>query len=392
MASLVTPELRCVLHLLPHEGTAPFLMTNRAKIRWDDARGVFVDQNDRVLAAYNPLSATRGRLDEFQDVTAGELLQALGHAATSVDDRTDPTAAISISYLPSDVGVYRAAWAANYPYPEDMLSIDWRGGRVEFTIEVVLPRKSNFTDKVIRSMTEPLLAAKGMTCIETRFYDDSSDGGACELTVLPPAEATVREMAFMVSQLRDIVMNEPLSATPVNAFAAIESGEIQFMLGTVESETLDAKASHYSKHDRSRIVIAGDVAAFANSAKGGIIVIGARTVKDLHGRDIIAEINGTAIDVGATDRYRKAVEDLVFPEVAGIKMCRAPAALGEVVALLIPAQHPDRLPFIVRAATQTEGRMSSALFQVPVRYGDSNIPARIETIHRRLRRIDQEDQ
>ena len=36
--------------------------------------------------------------------------------------------------------------------------------------------------------------------------------------------------------------------------------------------------------------------------------------------------------------------------------------------------------------------MSSALFQVPVRYGDSNIPARIETIHRRLRRIDQEDQ
>ncbi|MGY2116475.1 AlbA family DNA-binding domain-containing protein [Nocardia gipuzkoensis] len=366
-------------------------MTNSAKIRWDGARRAFLDPNDHILAAYDPLAATRGKLEELQDITAGELSEALGHAVKSANDIADPTATISIDYLPSAVGVFRSAWAANYPYPEDMLSMTRRADRFDFEIDVVLPRKSDFTDQIIRSMTEPLLAARGMTCIETKFYNDTSDGGLCELTVLPPPDATVREMAFMVSHLRDIVMNEPFSATPANAFAAIESGEIQFLLGTVESETLDAKDGHYPKNDRARVVIAGDVAALANSAKGGIIVIGARTVKDLHGRDILAEVNGCAIDVGAKDRYRKAIEALVYPEIAGIKMCRTPAALGEVFAILIPAQHPDRLPFIVRGATQTEGRMSSALFQVPVRQGDSNVPARIEDIHRRLRRLDQED-
>ncbi|MGY2033147.1 AlbA family DNA-binding domain-containing protein [Nocardia gipuzkoensis] len=379
-----------MLNLLPEEGSASFLMTNSAKIRWDSARRAFLNPNDHILAAYDPLAATRGKLEEFHDISAGELSEALGHAAKSVDNIADPTASISISYLPAAVGVFRSAWAANYPYPEDMLSMDWCGDSVNFTIDVVLPRESDLTDQIILSITEPLLAARSMTCVETSFYNNTSDGSICELTVLPPPDTTVREMAFMVSHLRDIVMNEPLSATPANAFRAIESGEIQFLLGTVESEMLDAKDGHYPKNDRARVVIAGDIAAFANSTKGGIIVIGARTVKDLHGRDTLAEVNGCAIDVGAKDRYMKAIEALVYPEIAGIKMCRAPAALGEVFAILIPAQQPDRLPFIVRGAAQTEARMSSALFQVPVRQGDSNVPARIENIHRRLRRLDRE--
>ncbi|TQM32734.1 hypothetical protein FB390_4430 [Nocardia bhagyanarayanae] len=365
-------------------------MTDKPRIRWDRASRAFLDPDDHILAAYDPRAATQGKLDELQDITAGELSEAMGHAVTSADDVADPTATISIDYLPSAVGVFRSAWAANYPYPEDMLSMTRRADSFEFSIDVVLPRRSEFTDQTIRALTEPLLAARGTTCVETKFYNDSSDGGLCELTVLPPPDLTVGEMAFMVSHMRDIVMNEPFSATPEKAFAAIESGEIQFLLGTAESEALDAKDGHYPKNDRARIVIAGDIAAFANSTKGGIIVLGARTVKDSHGRDILAEVNGCAIDVGAKDRYRSAIEALVYPEIAGIKMCRTPAALGEVFAILIPEQHPDRLPFVVRGATQTEGRMSSALFQVPVRQGDSNVPARIEDIHRRLRNLDEE--
>ncbi|MFB8007463.1 helix-turn-helix domain-containing protein [Nocardia sp. NPDC056000] len=366
-------------------------MTDNARIRWDKHRRAFIDPNERVLASYDPYEFTVGRLEEFQDITAGEISEVMRQAVADSDTTVDPMSTISIDYFPASVGVFRSAWAANYPYPKDMLIMACREGRFEFNIDVVLPRNSTLTDQTIRSLTKAPLAARGMTCIETKFYADSSDGASCELTVLPSNDITVRDMAFMVSQMRDIVMNEPFSASPAKMFFAIESSETQFLLGTVESEALDAKDSHYPKQDRSRIDIASDVAAFANSAKGGLIVIGARTVKDLHGRDFLAEVNGCPIDIGARDRYMRAIEALVYPEIMGIKMCRTPAALGEIFAILIPEQLPDRIPFIVRGAVKTEGRMSSALFQVPVRQGDCNVPARIEDIHRRLNSLDEDD-
>ncbi|MEV6140697.1 hypothetical protein AB0L63_32610 [Nocardia sp. NPDC051990] len=73
--------------------------------------------------------------------------------------------------------------------------------RFEFTIDVVLPRDSNLTDQTVRALTEAPLAAQGMTCIQTRFYNDSSDGASCVLTVLPPDDVTVRDMAFSLFSL-----------------------------------------------------------------------------------------------------------------------------------------------------------------------------------------------
>lgn len=195
----------------------------------------------------------------------------------------------------------------------------------------------------------------------------------------------VRDMAYTLSLLRDIVMNEPTSASPEDAFAMIRSGEIQSLLGVTESETLEVKREHYPNTNQGKVELAVEVASFANSKEGGMLVIGARTVTDSNGREVIAEIGGSEISPHVDVRYRTMLDMLVYPEIEGIKMCRTRSALGEIFAILIPAQQRDRMPFIVRGGTATDDRMSSQTFQVPIRKGGYRASMRIEEIHRYLR-------
>ncbi|MEV6140696.1 hypothetical protein AB0L63_32605 [Nocardia sp. NPDC051990] len=76
-------------------------MTDNARIRWDSDRRVLLDASDHVLVEYEPNESAPGKLEELQDITAGELAEALGHAIASTDGIAGPTAMISISYLPA---------------------------------------------------------------------------------------------------------------------------------------------------------------------------------------------------------------------------------------------------------------------------------------------------
>lgn len=67
-----------------------------------------------------------------------------------------PNDSVGLDQLPSPaVGVFLLR--GHYPYPEVMLSMDWCGDSINFTIDVVLPRESDLTDQIILSITEPLL-------------------------------------------------------------------------------------------------------------------------------------------------------------------------------------------------------------------------------------------
>ncbi|MEV2219404.1 hypothetical protein AB0E01_05945 [Nocardia vinacea] len=360
-------------------------MNENQKIRWDSEKSAFTDTNGRVLADFSPSSGADGKLEDFYNITAEELSTVLGQAYdASKDGRVEPDAKLCIAYDPNSVGIFRSRWAANYPDPDDLLIMTRHESHFEFHAYIVLPRQSNYDEESIRPIFEPVLALNYMTCTRTHFYSGEYEGPSCGLTITPPGSCTVREMAYTLSLLRDIVMNKPTSASPADAFSMIRSGAVQSLLGVSESETLEVKREHYQNSSRGKVEFAVEVASFANSKNGGLLVIGARTVTDSHGRDLIAEVGGSEMDPHGEVRYRTILETLVYPEIDGIEMCRTRSALGEIFAILVPGQQRDRMPFIVRSGTDDD-RASSHTFQVPIRKGGYRASMRIEEIHRYLR-------
>ncbi|MGW4364527.1 hypothetical protein ACWEKT_02690 [Nocardia takedensis] len=340
-----------------------------------------------MLAELSPASGADGKLEDFSNVTAADLSAVLqeAHECIAIGTAKDPDTKLSITYYPNAVGIFRSRWAANYPDPDDMLIMMVRQGRFEFNAYIVLPKQSDYDDRSIRSVFEPALAPSGMECTETRFYQGGQEGPSCELTILPPKTATVREMAYILSFLRDIVMNEPIPASPEDAFELIRLGAVQSLLGVAESETVEIKREHFPHTIHGQVKFAVEVASFANSKNGGLVIIGARTVTDVQRRDVIAEIGGSEIDPDAELRYRTAMDSLIYPEIDDVKMCRTKSALGEVFAILIPPQQRDRMPFIVRGGSAADGRTNASTFQVPIRRGGHIGWMRIEEIHRYLR-------
>ncbi|MBF6411611.1 hypothetical protein [Nocardia cyriacigeorgica] len=274
----------------------------------------------------------------------------------------------------------------------DILHIRLDKEGLSLSIEMILPSNPSWDQEDIQNALLPHIHAAGMRMITSEVFPNNSPTPVCEVMVDPPGSMTIREMAYITATLRDLLMNEPDSATPSTLFQAVQFGELQSLLGAAETGTLDAKKDHYSRRDdRKRIELACDAAAFANSGQGGIIIIGARTVRDSHGRDVIAEVGGCPIDKGAEDRYRSALQDLIYPDLEGVEMCRSASPLGELFAILIPAQNSDRIPFFVRGGTLGEKRASTAMFQVPVRRGASNPSSvRLNEIHNRLRYLGDE--
>ncbi|MGW3278005.1 AlbA family DNA-binding domain-containing protein [Nocardia rhamnosiphila] len=367
-------------------------------VRWDASKSALVDQRGRIVAKVTRLGEVSAVLKDILHLSAGNISIVLkeclddqkrmleGELDRTLDDRIS----LDSMYDAEEIGIRRSVWSANYPGMDtDILLLHRTDEELQLSFELIVPTKPVWEIEDILSALGPHLEAANMRVISGKIYPQGDSSRICEVVVEPPSNATVREMAYMTSTLRDLLMNGSSGATPESVFRAVESGEVQFLLGVAESETLDAKRAHYTKgDDRKRLEIASDVAAFANSQQGGVIVIGARTVKDPHGRDIIAEVGGCPIDKGAEDRYRKAISDLIFPEVEGIEICRSVSPLGELFAILIPVQSPDRIPFFVRGGGIGDARASSAMFQVPVRRGASNPSSvRVEEIHRMLRRM-----
>ena len=100
--------------------------------------------------------------------------------------------------------------------------------------------------------------------------------------------------------------------------------------------------------------LALDVCAFANSAYGGLVVLGLE--------DDGAQVTGVSGEItgeGATARVREAVERLVFPVPEGVQAEAVPSGTGDgqVVVVHVPPQEQLLKPFLV-CGTIEDGQLS----------------------------------
>jgi hypothetical protein len=145
----------------------------------------------------------------------------------------------------------------------------------------------------------------------------------------------------------------------------IDSGDFNKFVGEVEGQLFDAKGQPYRFEDGSDVKreFAKDVAAFANT-RGGTILIGMHTkTAPLHTGEEIDEIRpipGTLFD---PDQYRKILAEWLYPQPVGVEILWkpfGPDATKGVGAIFIPLQDDRAKPFLIKRVIG-ENKKSSEL-------------------------------
>ncbi len=159
----------------------------------------------------------------------------------------------------------------------------------------------------------------------------------------------------------------------------VRVGKADLLVGQRESQVFDAKSAPYPLDaDPGRFELAKDVAAFANTGRPAVIVLGLRTKRD-HQGDRVSAAPGLPKDMLSPGRYRQVVASWVYPPPERVSFTWHGEEKGFLV-VLIPAQPAELQPFLVRRARLGRG-LSKEQFTLPVRDGEDTSFRDIGRLH-----------
>jgi hypothetical protein len=151
---------------------------------------------------------------------------------------------------------------------------------------------------------------------------------------------------------------------------ALRHGDLQALLGRRENTWLDVKSGVYPlDKPKGPEELAKDVAAFANTADGGLILVGFSTRKE-HGEEIVDALSPVPRDLVDLDKYRQVLAARVIPTLRGVSVDWIECGTGlGVLVIDIPAQPRSSQLFAVPAPTGT-AEVSKTAVGFPIRRGD----------------------
>ena len=131
-----------------------------------------------------------------------------------------------------------------------------------------------------------------------------------------------------VLALWEATMGDGLSLS--TATDLLQAGRPELLVGQVESDWLEAKGAPYRLDDVSQeSELSKDVAAMANGATGGIIVVGLATRRRGE-RDVISKIRLVPVELLDCARYRRVIDKTLYPPLVGmtVEVVRAEWEVG----------------------------------------------------------------
>ena len=161
----------------------------------------------------------------------------------------------------------------------------------------------------------------------------------------------------------------------------VRTGCASVLIDQKEGPWFEGKRAPYRLEVESeKFELANDVASFANSTNGGLVVIGARTGKTDSG-DVVTGITELPLNLVSPERYRKVISDRIYPAVEGLEVRTVEHNPGRGVAFIhIPRQRRELQPFVVRGA-MVAGRVNNTFVSIPERYGEDTRYAGIAEVH-----------
>ncbi len=151
---------------------------------------------------------------------------------------------------------------------------------------------------------------------------------------------------------------------------ALQRGDAEALLGERECAWLDVKERIYLlDKPKGSEELAKDVAAFANTPHGGLLVVGFAARKE-HGEEIVDALHPIPRALVNLDQYRQVIATRVLPALRDVTVDWIDCGNDTgVLVIYIPAQPRSSQLFAVPAPTgNTE--VSKSAVGVPVRRGD----------------------
>ena len=170
----------------------------------------------------------------------------------------------------------------------------------------------------------------------------------------------------------------------------IDLSNFDKLIGEVEGQLFDVKGQPYRFEDGSDVKreFAKDVAAFANTRGGGIL-IGLRTkTGPLHTGEEIDEIRPIPRDNFDPDQYRKILAEWLYPQPTGVEILWTPfgpdAAKG-VGTIFIPLQDDRAKPFLIKRVIGENKKSTELMIGYVERRIDGTEVRTIAEIHHALK-------
>lgn len=168
-----------------------------------------------------------------------------------------------------------------------------------------------------------------------------------------------------------------------NIIDLLRTGNAKVLIGQPEGQWLEAKQQHYRLHtDEGQIKLARAVAQFANAPDGGLVIIGLATAKR-GGVDAINAVTPLPQDSNIRRRYVQHLQNRIYPTPDGMRVERIPVDGGELIAIDIPPQRAELMPFLIHGAV-IGGRVNNAFISIVERRDDEGLADSIASIHSTL--------
>jgi hypothetical protein len=292
-------------------------------------------------------------------------------------------ASLVVTYSPphlfSHLPLYRAASPPNSAVTMDFYDHRDNELTVTFGIPIGAAEKGELLEQLAH-----IASMLGMLPTGQKDSFDASGDPVLELTYRPPATSTIEQVSSFCRMARSYALvGHSLSGSTIDQFHSIMATNGSVLLGQAESSTLEVKRSPYEiQTPTGRHKYALDLAAFANSPSGGVIVLGATTERDGLGRDIIAQLGGVAGALVNTQHYGSAARQFIYPPIEGLRFeVLHITASAVLLVVLVPSQPKPLQPFLVRGSVSDSGKLSGTAVTVPVRRGDGNWTMSTEELH-----------
>ena len=196
-----------------------------------------------------------------------------------------------------------------------------------------------------------------------------------------PGDVPVGLIVEALESLRESVYYPPSAvSSPPSVQKLIRSGQPHAVLGLPECDWLDAKGAVYEKSSKGHVELARDVASFANSRAGGIILIGFST-EIVDGKETIASLAPVPPNPSLPDAYRKTVDERVYPPITGFEICYLNVTGGALAAIIVPPQPEENKPYLVQGGVIDGGKYDGNTISIVQRRGDGTLHTRPAAIH-----------
>lgn len=266
----------------------------------------------------------------------------------------------------------------------DQTSLVLRDGQL--MAQTFIPVEKQPDEQVIRGLAAPELEREGMRIVDLSIYEQKWGWGVWLTLDVPIRRRSVGDVLRRADLIGRVIEGAyPAEFDVASAAFVIRARHPELLVGTFESQWLDAKGRPYRLDQKGeQYELAKDVASFAN-AHGGLILIGAKTKRRPAG-DEINSVNGCVLSDALPAALCSVIGRRIYPRIEGLRVEQIPLFSKDrgVVLIEIPSQAEAHKPFLV-AGTKSGNRVSELGFTYAVREGEGTEAPRIEVIHQLIR-------